>query len=337
MTSLQDLCSLGMSDAAHDASAHARRVFTVRDKIIEHSEFTRAVRAIARIHERWLASRISGAILVYGQSGAGKSTVLRYYLGKFPREITPRKIRIPVLRMVTPEAPTVRSFTEGFLVALGDLAASKGSAAVKTQRIIHFIKECEVQVILVDEFHHFCDSNKSERRRVTDWLKNLLNECGVPIVLFGLPRAIAALYSNEQLRRRFTAPLHLKEFGFQTAEDQTLFRGVLDYLQSLMPCKTGLNISDPEVAMRFHFATNGLIDYVIKIIDELVMSSPESASTNVSFENLQLAFKTQIWSDAPDKLNPFNPNVKPRRLHNANEPFAIWDDPRAYTLSERSQ
>ncbi len=337
MISIQDLCLLGLDNSSADATTQAKRVFTVRDKIIEHSEFTGAVRAIARLHERWLASRVPGALLIYGQSGAGKSTVLRYYLGKFPRETTARKIRIPVLRMVTPEAPTVRSFTEACLVALGDLAASRGSAAIKTQRIIHFIKECEVQVILVDEFHHFCDSKVTERRRVTDWLKNLLNECGVPIVLFGLPRAISALYSNEQLRRRFSAPLHLKEFGFATADEQALFRGILAHLQNLLPNKKGLDISTPEVAMRFHFATNGLIDYVIKIVDELVVSSPNHASTDISFESLQLAFRTQIWSDAPDKLNPFNPKAKPRRLLSPNEPFSIWDDPRAYTLSSRSR
>ncbi|MDR6213620.1 TniB family NTP-binding protein [Paracidovorax wautersii] len=337
MTNLQDLCRLGLGTESNDASAYEHRVFTVRDKIIEHPEFTRAVRAIAGVHERWIAAKLPGAILIYGQSGAGKSTVLRYYLGKFPRQITPRKIRIPVLRIVTPEAPTVRSFTEAILVALGDMAASKGSAAVKTQRIMHFIKECEVQVILIDEFHHFCDSNKSERRRVTDWLKNLINECGVPVILFGLPRAISALYSNEQLRRRFAAPLHLKEFGFQAAEEQTLFRGVLAHLQSLVPRKSGLDISQPEVAMRFHFATNGLIDYVIKIVDELVVSSPDGESTEISFDRLQEAFRTQIWSEAPDKLNPFNPKVKPRRLHSRNEPFAVWDDPSAYTLSSRSR
>ncbi len=337
MTNLQDLCRLGLGTESNDASAYEHRVFTVRDKIIEHPEFTRAVRAIAGVHERWIAAKLPGAILIYGQSGAGKSTVLRYYLGKFPRQITPRKIRIPVLRIVTPEAPTVRSFTEAILVALGDMAASKGSAAVKTQRIMHFIKECEVQVILIDEFHHFCDSNKSERRRVTDWLKNLINECGVPVILFGLPRAISALYSNEQLRRRFAAPFHLKEFGFQAAEEQTLFRGVLAHLQSLVPRKSGLDISQPEVAMRFHFATNGLIDYVIKIVDELVVSSPDGESTEISFDRLQEAFRTQIWSEAPDKLNPFNPKVKPRRLHSRNEPFAVWDDPSAYTLSSRSR
>ena len=337
MTDLQDLCRLGLDNESDDPSAYERRVFTVRDKIIEHPEFTRVVRVIAGVHERWTASKLPGAILIYGQSGAGKSTVLRYYLGKFPRQITPRKVRIPVLRIVTPEAPTVRSFTEAILVALGDIAASKGSAAVKTQRIIHFILECEVQVILIDEFHHFCDSSQSERKRVTDWLKNLINECGVPIILFGLPRAISALYSNEQLRRRFAAPVHLREFGFQAAKEQTLFRGVLAHFQSLLPQPTGLDISQPDIAMRFHFATNGLIDYVIKIVDELVVSSSDNKSTEISFDRLREAFRTQIWSDAPDKLNPFNPKIKPRRLHSPNEPFAIWDDPSSYTLSTRSR
>lgn len=337
MTTLQELCVLGMLNGVDENCLRARRVFTVRDRIIQHAEFTNAIRAMARVHERWIESKAPGALLIYGQSGAGKSTVLRYYAGQFPRETTARKVRIPVLKVTTPEAPTVRSFTESFLVSLGDIAAARGSAAVKTQRIIHFIKECEVQMVLVDEFHHFCDSKQPERRRVTDWLKNLLNECGVPIVLFGLPRAISALNSNEQLRRRFSSPVHLKEFGFESPDEQIVFRGVLDHLQTMLPSKRGLDLSDPEVAMRVHFATNGLIDYVIKLIDELVVGASTQAYTDVSYESLQQAFRTQIWGDAPQTLNPFNPGITPRRLQSANEPFAIWDDPRAYTLSRRAK
>lgn len=336
MSKLENLCILGLKESEIDTDK-SRRVFTVRNRIIEHDGFTQAVRAIAKLHERWTVAKVPGALLIYGQSGTGKSTVLKYYMQQFPRKSMPRKTLIPVLKVVTPEAPTVRSFTEAILVALGDSAASRGSAAVKTQRIIHFVKECGIELILIDEFHHFCDSRQPEGRRVTDWLKNLLNECGVPVVLFGLPRAISALYSNEQLRRRFASPVHFKEFGFQTSDEQLVFRGVLHHLQSLLPLnKKGLDLSAPEVAMRFHFATNGLIDYVIKIVDELVVSSSSNSHKYVTHENLQHAFKTQIWADVPDSLNPFNLAVSPRRLNQQNEPFAIWDDPSAYTLSSRA-
>jgi type II secretory pathway predicted ATPase ExeA len=337
MSKLTKLRMLGLDAGKTQLGEQNRHVFTVRNRVIEHDSFTKVVRAIAQIHERWTLARVPGALLIYGQSGSGKSTVLRYYMQQFPRQATPRKTIIPVLKVVTPEAPTVRSFTEAMLVALGDPAAARGSAAVKTQRIIHFVNECEVQLILIDEFQHFCDSRQSEKRRVTDWLKNLTNECGVPVVLFGLPKAISALYSNEQLRRRFASPLHLSEFGFQTPDEQATFRSILQHLQSLMPFRTGLDLSSPDVAMRFHFATNGLIDYVVKIIDELVIESAGRAGTTVDYDALKRAFKAQVWADVPDPLNPFNPATAPRRLDQGNEPFALWDDPSAYTLSHRAR
>ena len=104
-----------------------------------------------------------------------------------------------------------------------------------------------------------------------------------------------------------------------------------------MPYQRGLDLSDSDVAMRFHFATNGLIDYVVKIIDELVIASARSPHPAVDYNALQEAFKVQIWADVPDHLNPFNPAVKPRRLDQSNEPFFIWDDPYAYTLSSRAR
>lgn len=337
MSKFAQLRMLGLDTCPEQTANPKHHIFTLRDRVVEHDGFTKTIRSIARVHERWALAKVPGALLVYGQSGSGKSTVLSYYMQQFPRQATPRKTIIPVLKVVTPEAPTVRSFTEAVLVALGDPAAARGSAAFKTQRIIHFVKECEIQLILIDEFHHFCDSTRTEYRRVTDWLKNLINECGVPVVLFGLPRAISALYSNEQLRRRFASPIHLSEFRFLTEAEQEVFRGVLKHLQELMPYQGGLDLSDPAVAMRFHFATNGLIDYVIKIMDELVTALADMEKPTLDYDALQKAFKVQIWAEVPDQLNPFNPATTPRRLDKANEPFSIWDDPSAYTLSARGR
>lgn len=336
MRAVDKLCTLGMAPSVKVCASTPTDARTLRHLIIEHPEFTRAVREIASLHKRWVDCGIAGALLIVGQSGCGKSTLLKYYLERFPRVRVARKTRIPVLRVPTPEAPTVKSFSEAFLVALGDIAASRGSAAVKTQRIIHFIKECEVDLILVDEFHHFCDSNSQERRRVTDWLKNLLNECNKPIVLFGLPRSISALYANEQLRRRFASPYYYREFNFTTDEEQDLFRGVLRHFQDLTDLPWAFQLSHPEVAMRFHFATNGLIDYVVKILDDLMARFNPIETECVDYPALQLSFKAQIWADVPVALNPFNPKESPRRLNKTNEPFSIWDDPRAYTMSKRA-
>lgn len=336
MRVIDKLYSLGLVPAPVNASGAKPGTQTLRHLIIEHPEFSRAVREIASLHKRWLDCGIAGALLIVGQSGCGKSTLLKYYLDRFPRVRQPRKMRIPVLRVPTPEAPTVKSLSEAVLVALGDMAAARGSAAVKTQRIIHFIKECEVELILVDEFHHFCDSNAQERRRVTDWLKNLLNECNKPIVLFGLPRAISALYSNEQLRRRFAAPHYYKEFGFKTDNEQVLFRGMLRHFQELTELPWALELSEPDVAMRFHFATNGLIDYVVKILDDLVVKFEHSTERAIDYSSLQTSFRSQIWADVPAALNPFNPMATPRRLDKTNEPFSIWDDPKLYTMSKRA-
>lgn len=336
MRAVDKLCTLGIEPPVEERKVAGSGARTLRHLVIEHPEFTRAVREIASLHQRWLDCGIAGALLIVGQSGCGKSTLLDYYLARFPRERAGGKVRIPVLRVPTPEAPTVKSFSEAVLVALGDIAAARGSAAVKTQRIIHFIRECEVDLIMVDEFHHFCDSNAQERRRVTDWLKNLLNECNKPIVLFGLPRAISALYANEQLRRRFAAPYHYREFGFKTEDEQAQFRGVLHHFQELTKLPWAFDLSSPDAAMRFHFATNGLIDYMVKILDDLVAKFQLSETERVDYPELQIAFKSQIWADVPDGLNPFNPNAAPRRLNKAHEPFSIWDDPRLYTMSKRA-
>lgn len=336
MSKIDALRTLGLTEPQVAKDKNPGHTHTLRHLIIEHPEFTRAIREIAGIHKRRLDCGIAEALLIVGQSGSGKSTALNYYLNKFPRVRIAGKMVISVLRVPTPEAPSVKSFSEAFLVALGDIAATRGSAAVKTQRIIHFIRACEVELILVDEFQHFCDSNAQERRRVTDWLKNLINECNTPIVLFGLPRAISALYANEQLRRRFAAPYYYREFGFKTNEEQAMFRGLLKNFQDLTKIQWALDLSEPEVAMRFHFASNGLIDYIVKILDDLVARFDLNLASSAGYPELEASFKSQIWADVPSALNPFNCHIIPRRLDQGNEPFSVWDDPRAYTLSKRA-
>lgn len=336
MTVLNQLCNLGLTFSGETKPYAGQKIRTLRHSIIEYPEFIRAVREIARLHQRWIECETAGAMLIVGQSGSGKSTLLKYYVERFPRERTPRRTRTPVLTVLTPEAPTVKSFSEAFLVALGDPTSARGSAAVKTQRITHFIKECEVQLILIDEFHHFCDSRAPERSRVTDWLKNLLNDCNIPIVLFGLPKAIFALHANEQLRRRFASPHYCKEFGFRTEGEQALFRSVLKHFQDLTHLPWAVDLSQPDVALRFHYATNGLIDYVVKILEDVVARFPEIESQRVGYEELQISFERQVWADVPAALNPFNPKGVLRRLDQENEPFSIWDDPKNYTLSKRA-
>ena len=327
---LADLLVLGMPN--EPLAAH--RLFTLRRHRLQYSAFCEAVRKIARLHERGVNAKECEGLLIVGQSGGGKSAVAEYYETHFPRSRDEGGAVIPVLRVSTPESPSVKTFAMAMLEAMGDPAFDRGTAEVKTQRLTVLLRGCKVQLIIIDEFQHFYDGHRaSEAKRITDWLKNLLLKVRVPVVVFGLPKSIAVLNLNQQLRRRFASPHYLRPFGLEGA-DFVQLRGVLKtfHAEVPVPCEP---LHSEDIARRFYFATNGLIDYIVKIIDGAVSTFRPKSVETLGLPHLASAFRAKVWGEAPDELNPFCEKALLRPLMGPREPFDQWDDPKRYTAKAR--
>lgn len=310
--------------------------FSLRKSLIPFAAFENSLKEIALLHYRWRSAGVTEGLLMYGQHGSGKSTVIEHYLKLFPRRRQGGVMHIPVLRALTPETPSVVSLSDVLLASLDPALPTRGSASVKLNKIVHFFKTCRVELLILDEFHHFYDTHRvQEGRRVSDWLKNLMSLTGVCVVLVGLPRSIAALNINPQLRRRFNAPLHHREFEFTGQEAQREYRTLLQAIQERLPVKFERSLSEPVVARQMYYATHGLIDYIVRIVDDAVAMSGAKKGDSISNANLSTAFKRRVWADCPDWINPFLTD-KLRRLTQAREPFCDFDDPLVYTLSERT-
>lgn len=310
--------------------------FTLRSQRIYYSVFCEAIRKVARLHDRGIAAGTAEGLLIIGQSGGGKTAIADFYVSQFPRVQSETGLSIPVLRVDTPESPSVKTFAQQILLALGDPAADRGTAETKTQRLIVFLEKCKVQLLIVDEFQHFFDGHRaSEAKRITDWLKNLLNRVKIPVVLFGLPRSIMVLRLNPQLRRRFAAPHYLRPFsivGGDFNELRSVLRTFHDRIK--VPC---IPLHDPDVARRFFYASNGLIDYVVKILDEAVSTSGLNEGERLDLPHFARAFKSVVWGDVPPRLNPFSSDAIHRPLIKRGEPFDNWDDPATYTASSATK
>lgn len=334
---MHEMLTLGLSEAAASTSSRCLSTFTLQNQIIEHPKFTLTIREIARLHERGKEAGVADSMLLVAQSGTGKSTALKYYEERFPRTETKRGTRIPVLRVGTPESPTVKTLAEAVLVAMADPAAARGTATAKTNRIIHFFKECGVELLFIDEFQHFYDGQRAaESKRVSDWLKNLINMVGIPVILAGLPRSIAVVNANPQLRRRFGAPHYMQPFGFDNQDERLEFRGVLNVIQARLPVPCTA-LADANMAQRFYFASHGLLDYVVKIIDDAVSRADPDSGEPLMQQDFEAAFKRTIWLDAPDDLNPFSKGATLRLLNRTLEPFDMWDDITQYTSTQGYQ
>lgn len=300
--------------------------YSCRKQAIQYPIHLDALDRIELLHERAKASGYAGGLLITGYSGSGKTTVKKEYAARYPQYRDIDRTRIPVLCVETPSAPTAKNLAEAFLIELGDSLSYKGTAEQKTQRIYHLLKLCKVELIIIDEFQQFFEhGRRHEIGRVTDWLKNMLNKAGIPVVLIGLPYSDQVLKMNVQLARRFSSRHYLKPFGFSSPGEIQQFRGLLSAIEKSLPLPS-ISLSYPEIAQRFHYASFGLIDYVGKIIDGAVMLAHRHGYSRLDELGFAEAFEEEVWREALRDLNPFTADQeKLRFLNRPGEPFSLID------------
>lgn len=299
--------------------------YSMRRDVVLHPAFKTAVSKIEQLHLRHKETGDSKNLLLTGQSGAGKDTVIEYYTRKHQAfESEDRTIR-PVLCVETPSAPTVKSLVQAIQLELSGKIIS-GSAEYQTQRVYTLVKECGVEITFFNELQHVVDRKREhEMLKIADWLKNYINAVRTPVVLVGLPRIKRLLEANEQLRRRCSASCHLSAFGYETKEEQRLFRGILGDLQRGLPMGC-TSLEGQKVAQRIHFATNGIFDYIIKLLEGAVETALARGDKDMQLNHFHQAFIAEIWNGAPEELNPFSEKFVLRRIDRHGEPFCPADD-----------
>lgn len=296
--------------------------FSLRKTLLTHNRFKQAITQIAELHQHSKSNNVGGGLLITGPSGVGKTTLLQHYLDYFPRIKAQQKTVIPVMYVVTPASPTVKSFAEAILLALGDPMAQRGSAEQKTFRIYQLLEACEVEILLIDEIQHFYYAHSIvEFRRISDWLKNMISISGLGVVLFGLEEAEMVVFSSEQLARRFSSRLYIAPFKLSDEQDFKEFRAVLKGFQEVLPLAVEEPLYESNLARRFLVASNGLLDYVRKVLEGALVVAGRAGLNQLDLQVYAAGFRNNVWPEVSDRLNPFHPESPLRPLTKPGEPF----------------
>lgn len=145
-------------------------------------------------------------LLIWGESGQGKSTIVRKYLRDHPplSDRTRGIRRTPVVGIEMPPMCDIKWFYTDLLRAI-DAPPETGRSQIPlmAERIVHLYRMMDVRQIVIDESHNMLMGTIRQQRTMLAVIRHLSNTLEIPLVLFGTQDAREALLHDRQLARRF--------------------------------------------------------------------------------------------------------------------------------------
>jgi hypothetical protein len=289
---------------------------TTREKIIAANQiyatyplFNRVLEDIYECHysPETNADSDPDCLLLMGEAGAGKTTIYKTYAQNYPRQETDEGSIVPIVYTPIPVPATVKGLVEAILKKLGDPLYNKGTTTNQTSRAYDLLAACKVEIIVLDEFHHFID-RESQRvlRNVCDWLKNLILNTRIPVVLFGLPESKRILeVDNSQLSRRFTYRHELIPFP-RNDLGMKLFRQFLSDIEEQLPLAEKSGLATKSLSERIYYATDGTIAHVMTLIRQGTTLAIKQDLKRLDLEILNIIYERHLKHEKPFKCTePF--------------------------------
>ena len=244
-----------------------------------------------------------------GHSGAGKTTLIERYMDAYPKVETPEGTRVPVLYVLTPSPITVKGMVSTILEYLGDPAAYKGTQAALNSRLVHLLRACEVELVILDDFHNLIEAETVYMfSAVSHWLKALIKKSSVPFLVVGVEgRVEPILRSNPELSRLFARRETLYPFTWDVKDEGAIkeFAKFMGHAERAIG--TGLPTSLPrtDLLYRIHYATAGIVSNIMSLLRSAQEYALEGGSDVIELQHLAKAFDKDIAENVVGRANPF--------------------------------
>ena len=281
------------------------------DTLIRYPRFRELHEDIKECQE---LSKIAGepqCMSLEGPTGAGKTTLIKDYARQFPRYETRTGTRIPIFYLETPSPVTVKGLAQKMLEELGDPAAHKGNQPALNSRLIHFIKGCAVELVILDDFQHLIDSETEKiLAKVSNWLKVLIKETGVPFLVIGIEGKVEViLKANSQLSRLFAVRETLTSFQWDLANPDTIqefadfIRATEEVVGLALPWQSD---SDVDLLYRLYYATDGVIANIMNLMRGAGRLARKQGVDRLEMEVLTTVFDKRLAKHLGKSINPFH-------------------------------
>jgi hypothetical protein len=166
------------------------------------------------------------------------------------------------------------------------------------------LKNCRTRLLWVDEAHHLLHSrgsiNKNDAETdATELLHELIDECPISLVLSGSKKLDDIENEAPHLASRVTIR---EEIGYFSADP--IWIGFVRAFVKQSPSFDLQFMSDPQVCMRLHHATNGSLRDFKRLVTESVLVAADRGQKTLDQAALSSAFQL-IFGASAMRSNPF--------------------------------
>lgn len=197
---------------------------------------------------------------IFGPSGVGKSWLVKHFSAhKHPLFQTRHGVAVhPVVFVpLPPHFKDIRDLEEVVLNAMG--AYRHGWADDSPRALIQRLaKDMHVRMFIFDDIQHFLIQKREFRRKLFDWLKYLLNESDITVVIAGLAEVAEYMDKEDQLRTRFET-LVLPPWRVGPA-----FAQFVGNFERTFPLQRPSSLDDPEMQRAILTASRGITRVLVQ-------------------------------------------------------------------------
>jgi hypothetical protein len=261
-------------------------------QLIRHDAFERACAEIEALITH--KDPRSGLVIPFlGPTRTGKNEVVKYLRKKIGRSPTGTALILPKddfgIGKLTPK-PSDRDLYRAILGAVERKWHDGENADVLRRRVVTAIRETGVRVIAIDECNHAAERGANlSARAAADHFKTVVDDTGVCLILFGLPRFQAIVDGNEQLRDRSSNTVYFRPYDWQIDAERDAFAGVVySALDAIRRAGATVDIGFEDLTPRLYGASGGRVPRALRILKGALLRASHAP---LSCDLLQTAAK----------------------------------------------
>lgn len=298
--------------------------FRLRASFIHLNHVVPALQRLEELFEQQCPGAEPEHLMLIGDPGTGKSTLLRHFVGVHPKIRHESFDEVPVVYVDIPSRCSVSKLAAAMLQDLGARYWNQGDDIDLTHQVETLLRETKVKMIILDEVNHLVDRGALKSHyNVGDWIKSLGSKASIPIVLAGVRRSRTLLMINEQLGDRYSEVISLPTLSLADGETAKNSRATLKAFATLLEGVPTIDLTSSTVAPLMIFATGGRLRPLRKLLVRAVEIAFKAKDLKIDLAVLAGAFEQVIYAEAPRDRNPFCAEFNGIPLTKPGEPFSI--------------